>query len=45
VVLVTHAQNIAALAGVSPGSAEMVMVRLNAADRFEVLGRVDVPGS
>jgi phosphohistidine phosphatase SixA len=45
VVLVTHAQNIAALTGVSPGSGEMVVVRLDGADRFEVLGRIDVPGS
>jgi phosphohistidine phosphatase SixA len=42
-VLVTHAQNISALAGVSPGSGEMVIVKLIAPNKFQLAGRIDIP--
>ncbi|MES2537992.1 MAG: histidine phosphatase family protein [Pseudomonadota bacterium] len=43
-ILVTHAQNIQALAGVSPSSGEMVVVTLDGAGKFKVVGRLEVPG-
>lgn len=39
-VLVTHAQNIQALTGVSPLSGELVVVRLEGQERFRVIGRL-----
>lgn len=44
-VLVTHAQNISLLTGVSPASGEMVITTLEAPDRFKVVGRLQVPGT
>ncbi|MDQ3058742.1 MAG: histidine phosphatase family protein [Pseudomonadota bacterium] len=43
-VLVTHAQNIQALTGISPLSGELVVVKLEGQDRFRVIGRLPVPG-
>lgn len=43
VVLVTHAANIQAMAGVSPASGEMVVVLPDGRERFTVLGRIGVP--
>jgi phosphohistidine phosphatase SixA len=43
-ILVTHAQNIQELTGVSPSSGEMVVVTLDGPRRFKVIGRLDVPG-
>ena len=43
-ILVTHAQNIQTLTGVSPLSGELVVVRLDGLDRFRVIGRLTVPG-
>lgn len=43
-IYVTHAQNIQALAGVSPSSGEMIVVKLDGPDKFRVVGRLGVPG-
>jgi phosphohistidine phosphatase SixA len=43
-ILVTHARNILALTGVSPGSGEMVVAVLQGTDRFKVIGRLERPG-
>lgn len=43
-ILVTHAQNIQELTGVSPAAGEIVVVTLAAPDRFIVIGRLDVSG-
>ena len=43
-ILVTHAQNIQELTGVSPAAGELVVVTLAAPVRFTVIGRLDVPG-
>lgn len=42
-VLVTHAQNIAALAGISPASGEMLVVKPAGSNRFQLAGRIDIP--
>lgn len=44
-ILVTHATNIQALAGVSPSSGEMVVVAPDGPRKFKVIGRLGVPGS
>jgi phosphohistidine phosphatase SixA len=42
-ILVTHAQNIHALTGVSPSSGEMIVVTLDEPAKFKLIGRIDVP--
>lgn len=44
-VLVTHAQNIQELTGVSPSSGEMVVVKLDGPGRFRLVGRIGVPNT
>ncbi len=41
-IMVTHAQNILALTGVSPSSGEMIVVKLDGTDKFSVVGRLDI---
>ena len=41
-VLVTHAQNIQALTGLSPAPGELIVVRLGKPDEFTVIGRLAV---
>ena len=43
-VLVTHAQNIQALTGISPAPGELIVVALASSDKFKVKGRLSVPG-
>lgn len=43
-IMVTHAQNIQELTGVSPSSGEMVVVTLDGADKFKIVGRLDISG-
>lgn len=42
-VLVTHAQNIQELTGVSPASGEMVLVKPDGPRKFRLVGRIDLP--
>jgi phosphohistidine phosphatase SixA len=42
-VLVTHAQNIQELTGVSPASGEMVLVKPDGTRKFRLVGRIDLP--
>jgi hypothetical protein len=41
-ILVTHAQNIQQLTGISPSSGELIVVALDGPDRFKVIGRLEV---
>jgi phosphohistidine phosphatase SixA len=41
-ILVTHAQNIQELTGISPSSGELIVVALEGPDRFKVIGRLEV---
>lgn len=43
-ILVTHAQNIQLLTGVSPSSGELIVTTLQGPDRFDVIGRLEVQG-
>lgn len=43
-VFVTHAQNIQELTGVSPSSGEIVVTKLDDVSKFQVVGRLPVPG-
>ena len=43
-ILVTHAQNIQALTGVSPSPGELVVVALESPKALKVVGRLEVPG-
>jgi len=43
-VLVTHAQNIQALTGISPAPGELIVVALATSEEFTVIGRLAVPG-
>lgn len=43
-ILVTHAQNIQALTGVSPSPGELIVVGLTSPDSFQVIGRLEVQG-
>jgi phosphohistidine phosphatase SixA len=42
-VMVSHAQNIQELTGVSPASGEIVITTLDAPDRFKVIARLQLP--
>jgi hypothetical protein len=41
-ILVTHAQNIQELTGISPSSGELIVVALEGPDRFKVTGCLEV---
>jgi phosphohistidine phosphatase SixA len=41
-ILVTHAQNIQELTGISPSSGELIVVALEGTDRLKVIGRLEV---
>jgi phosphohistidine phosphatase SixA len=41
-IMVTHAENIQELTGISPSSGELIVVAMEGADRFKVIGRLEV---
>jgi phosphohistidine phosphatase SixA len=43
-ILVTHAQNIQELTGISPAAGELIAVALEGPGRFKVIGRLEVQG-